>query len=404
MGGLKLRISHKNLMEAFKVVNTTIAEKDDGLYGNYMFRVNPEGKIEMMACQGRLFSSCTLKGAEFDADWRPRMIEGWRFKQWLLNISENTLHFEQEGAEINVWSDDQKQLIFQTTEDLNYPYFDELLAEAEVKKRVSAARLAEAIKFSTSFTGDAEGKRPDLCVSEIYDGAMFSMNDRTAALVTIPEFHGLHLRVHRDDAKAVIKFLGTVPPAEQPKDSMTEEEKAALPDGMVEIRTHERCFLLRREKDGAVLGNSIFHQAFPKIPLRRMDSALWVWKVDKEYLEKEIKAMSSAADKDDFRIRFNFKNGGECYMSMITPSRKWVEWPLKLAEPPTLAEEPAYPANGVTLNRQSLLLVLKAYPHNQVTFESFLKKKGGYTQFHYTEGEKGEDQYTIISSWLKNKA
>lgn len=384
---MEIVVAKSDLDAALGVVKDAMASGGTGIASHYLFRAQETDGVmgvEVLTTSGRLFASCPLVAAKADVEGA-FTLEGKRLRTCLSRVKDTALSFVLDDKSVTVKTPQGKQK-FETLDPDSFPYWDETQAEAESVATIPAARLHAALNYSKQFVSDEETTSPQICVSEIQNGTMFSTDKTAAALITIPGLEKSNMRIHGKDASAILGFL------------------AGIKEGDVEVLEHERALFLRRVTDGAIFGNAPFQSKFPSMTMPGNEDHHY-WLLSKETLLSAIPFLVSGAAWEDSRVRlWRPKPDGPLKMGMKTTTGSETVTDIAIIESGSAtakADEapiPDLPKGGFLLAHASLAKILNAWEGDTVRFGINKRAKGGYLRLHT---ESGGVKFLTIMAWLR---
>lgn len=377
------KVAKQDLEDALHVASGSVSGSGNDISAHFLFRVtDKDGNlgVEVLSYSGRLFSSCPVfKAAVTERGDGAFTIDGKRLRGWVA-LTTGTITFEFKDGNVRVKADKTKN-VFQSLNPSTFPYWDKITAEAKPTGKIPAKQLAAALAYSKQFVSENEAGTPDLCVIEAKDGIFYSTNQRAATLVKVAGLEKSALRVHGKDAGALCAFLDT------------------CKDGEVEILEHDRALFLRRA-DGAVFGESRFGATFPGLKVNMDEKDQRTWLVPKGDVVLHVQSLAFGAANEDNRLKFNFtqpQGPVTIGMKMLTGDDVTEEIPC--IESPTEPNAPDIPADGFSLDRESLKKVLASWDADAVRFGVNVAGSRGFVRFIF-EGDG--NKYLTIAAWLRS--
>lgn len=386
---MRFKVAKRDIEAALQVVDSSIVSSGSDMSAHYTFRrTGPDGDgkygVEVLSYGGRIFSSCPLIVVVEDAGKKGALtIEGWRLKQWLQNIGDDTApDFTLDEGEVIARVPRGKQT-FQSLDPSSFPYWDKTLKDAKVTARIPANRLAAALAYSRLFASDKdkETKAPQLCVCEIQNGILYSTDKKAATLIKVEGMDASGLRVHVKDVGGFLTFLGTVG------------------DGDVEVLEHERMALVRRCLDGAVFGEARFHFAYPPQKAGINDTDQWCWDIPKAEFQQAIGFLRSGAAKEDNRLNIApGENAGEIILSMQSATGKPTNLTLAGIGMTSAANAPPIPDEGFVVDH--IILAKAMAPWKETTVRFGLSTKGDRGLLRLVH-EQFESKFLTVLPWMR---
>lgn len=381
---MKLQVAKRDLEAALQVVSNSLNTSGSDLTSHIVFRSQGEG-VEVLTFTGRLFSSAPVKCVADVQKVKSFTVEGSRLLQWIGAVGDTAL---------DLWFDPEKKVVtakapkgsmeFQSLDPSNFPYWDAIWPDVVEKGKVKADQLAAALSYGRQFVFDKETKKPELCVLECRDGLLWATDQKAVTLVEVPGIGESTLRIHRNDAGAVMKFLGV------------------CGDQEVTLLEHDRQtgsgHLLFKRADGAVFGQTRFQAKFPTLSVDRdTPSPLW-WKVAKSEILGGIPFLTSGAAKEDNGLFFNRPDpSGPVRMGMkaMTGAQMDIDIPVIECD---AQDGVSLPPGGFTLDYKDIQKVLGSWEQEAVTFGIHIHGNNGYVRFR--EVRDGVD-FTTVCAWLR---
>jgi len=384
---MRFKVAKRDLDEALLVVNSSLSTSDTDISGHYVFRQtgpNAEGKysIEVLTYNmSRLFSACPMIVAveEAGTDKTAFTVEGWRLKQWLQYVPEDSVpEFTLVDGEVTIQVKKGSQT-FQSLDPSSYPFWDKALAAAEHKATVKASRLREALSYAKLFlTEKTPDNDPGRAVTECKAGVFYAMDGRGLTLIQVQGMENSGLRVHLKDIPGYVSFLGVTP------------------EGDVDVLEHERNLFLRRCSDGAVFGGSRFqHACKPPASVTIDGKNHHTWGVAAAEIKSTVGFLVAGAEKKDVRLGISpGPNPNELLFSMATASGKTTSLVVPLLSNESLPKAPAIPDTGFHLDHTVLTKVLNAWEGDTVGIG--INIAGARTFLRFQQEQGGDKFLTVI--------
>ncbi len=383
---MRFKVAKQDLDAALQVVTPSMSSSGDDITSHYVFRRTGTKKdgygITLVTCSERMFSSCPLKAEIVDEGTKGSFtIEGKRLKQWLNSVPDAVLSFalDEEESEVIARAPKGKQT-FQSLQPDSRFVWDKEIKAAKITATVSAERLASALKHSRLFVSVKGTDSPELCVSEVLNGILYSTDRKVATLIRLEGLEESNLRIHGKDASGFLAFLNTFNETD------------------VEVLEHDRVLILRRG-DGAVFGEARFQATFPGINVNIDDDDQHQWVLSKEEITNVIGFLASGADREDNRLRFTPSDDeGVIELSMLTVSGKKTVLPIQVVKHEQTDKFPEIPPEGYALDHFCLTKVLSVLKGDGVEFGINVVGDRGYVRFL---DEPNGDRYVTILAWLQ---
>tara|TARA_Y100000310_G_scaffold194428_2_gene194418 strand:+ start:10045 stop:11178 length:1134 start_codon:yes stop_codon:yes gene_type:complete len=377
---MKLQVAKRDLESALAVVTNSMTTSGTDISSHFVFRADKDDKVEVLTFTGRLFSSAPVKCVIDSSADRQFTVEGARLVQWVKSVKDAALDLEFDPETKVVTARAPKgSMEFQSLDPSSFPFWDEMWPDVTEKGTVKAVSLAAGLSYARGFVFDKETKRPELCLIECKDGLIFATDQKAITLVEVTGLADSTLRIHRNDAGAVLKFLGT------------------CGDEDVTLMEHDRSLLFKRA-DGAVFGESRFKAKYPPLNINRdNDNPIW-WNVAKADILEAIPFLSSgAADKDNRLFFARPDPNGPVKIGMKAMTGNHMDIDITVVESGDDGNA-TLPAAGFMLDYTDLQRVLGTWAADSVTFGIHLKGSMGFVRFR----EEREDvDYTSVLAWLK---
>ncbi len=377
---MKLQVAKRDLETALAVVTNSMTTSGTDISSHFVFRADKDDKVEVLTFTGRLFSSAPVKCVVDTTADRSFTVEGARLLQWVRAVKDAALDLEFDPETKVVTARAPKgSMEFQSLDPANFPFWDEMWPDVTEKGTVKAVSLHSGLSYAKGFVFDKETKKPELCLIECKDGLLFATDQKAITLVEVEGLDQSTLRIHRNDAAAVLKFLGT------------------CGDGDVTLMEHDRSLLFKRA-DGAVFGESRFKAQYPPLNINRdNDNPIW-WKVSVAEILEAIPFLSSGAANEDNRLFFARPVAdGPVKLGMKAMTGNHMDIDIPVVECGDDGNA-VLPTTGFMLDHNDLQRVLGGWSEETVTFGIHLKGSMGFVRFR----EEREDvDYTSVLAWLK---
>jgi hypothetical protein len=378
---MEITVSKADLESVLRVVTPTVSSTGSDISTHILFRTTETGS-EVLAYSGRTFSSCPLTDSVSGTG--AFTIEAKRIKLWLGAVEETdlTLSYDDTTKIVTATSPsgDQK---FESLDPSNFPYWDQMLNEAEEVGQVEADRLHRALSYTKMFISDQEARNPQLCVTEVRNGSFYATDKAAAVVVDVAGLEKSTMRIHGKDVGSILSYLDS------------------LKNGGLTVYEHPRALVFKRDSDGSLFGESRFATPFPDLNVDRNKDDDRVWVLPKEELVTGINWLRSGAAWEDYRVNFSFYTEGDeniVRMKMRSTSGGDIIRDVACLEYVENNSEEAFPENGFSLNYQSLLDVLRQYNGKTVKFGVNQKGRGGWVRI---EEPRNGDSYLTILAWLQ---
>jgi len=385
---MRFVVAKKDLEAALQVVSQTVGSSGSGsaISNHYLFRLQQVGdqkKLEVLSSNGRIFSStyvvCQIEDETFDAF----TIEAKRLKGgqgWLSAVSDSALTFERKD-DLVIATSPRGSIKFQTLDPSTFPYWDKTLEKVKHVTQIKSARLKNVLDYVKHLISDDESRKPQLCVTEVIDGAFYATNMNVATMVEVKGMEESTLRIHGKDVKSVVGFL-----------------QASGDDGVVDVYEHERVVIFKCD-NGSMFGETRFNVNFPNLHLKKYDSDQHFWVISKEDIIEGVKFLIPCTDlQGDKHVRFSPGDGDMVNMSMVSTSGEETSLPLSCKE----FSEIRYAGEGFTVTYPEFLKVLDYHSEPHIKIGINLRgegKKGGWVRLTRTDEESG-DYYLTVISWI----
>jgi hypothetical protein len=376
---MRLQVAKRDLESALTAVGHAMAPSGTDISSHFVFRCTPDG-AEVLAFVGRLFaqSPVTCVVSE-DETVKSFTVEGSRLLQWVKAVRDAALElvFNSEDKVVTAVSP-RGSMEFKSLDPADFPYWDAMWADVEPKGTCSADKLNDGLSYARQFCSDKETKKPQLCLIECRDGVLYATDEKAITLVSLEGLGDSSLRIHRNDAGAVLKFLSTC---------------GTDPVALLE---HDRSLLLKRS-DGAVFGVNRFKAKYPDIVVDRETPAMVWWKIATAEILGGIPFLTSGIQKGDTRLYFSRPVAdGPVKMGMKATTDAQMDIDLPVIE--SGSEDGAkLPTSGFVLDYTDVQKVLSQWDLDTVTFSIHMKGAMGYVRFRE---ERTDVDYTTACAWL----
>jgi len=383
---MKIIIAKRDLEAAIQIATLGIAVGNSDLSGHYLFRIRGK-QAEVLTYSGRLFAGCPLICQVEGDDGDAFTLDGWRLKQWLGAVGEEVLTLEGGDASAKATSS-RGSVTWPSLDPDKFPYWDDILAVATESAEVEVERLHAALAYVKQFVSSEENAMPHLALTEIIqptddkgnpDGAsaLYATDQVGVAVIQIAGMDNSRLRIHGKDTAAVLSFL------------------ALKGSDKVKVLEHDRCLFFRRT-DEALFGVARPNSQFPGLNVGDdSDEKVW-WTVDVAEMEQCIRFLTTAAAKDDTRIKFRFDKGEDSVvMSVAASAGGEISLPVKTIDYGGIED---LPDTGFMVRHPYLTKVTSQFASDTLRFGIFEKKKGGWVRFQH---EKDGDKYLTVVVWVR---
>ena len=176
-------------------------------------------------------------------------VEAGRLGGLLRRVKDSTVTLSFDSSRsVSAVSVGSSDVEFVSLDPSAFPFWEHVFPEASLTARLSAKRLASALRFSNRFTSNGETEKPELCVSEVHEGLLYSGDMKVVATVRVAGLESATFRVFCQHVRPLAKFLGS------------------CGDDEVELLENEQALFVRRA-DGAVFGEAKYQFKFP-VPAR----------------------------------------------------------------------------------------------------------------------------------------
>ena len=378
---MRIQVAKRDLDDALGVVSNSYNQSGTDITSHFVFRVDDDGTLKVYTFAGRLFSEAPVKCVVDDCETvKAFTVEGARLLAWVKAAKDAALELVYDSEESIVTATSPRgSMEFKSLDPASFPFWDAMWADVEEKGKVQADKLNAAIGYSRSFLYDKETKMPQLCLIECRDGMLWSSDQKSISLVEIEGLGNSNLRIHRNDASGVQRFLST------------------CGENEVTLMEHERSLLFKRG-DGAVFGESRFNAQYPNLNVDRDVEPVVSWSVPVQDIKEGVPYLRSGASKEDMRLFFRREGDGPLKMGTVasTGNRMDIEIPViqdsKQDGAPEVVE--------FILNYADLLKVLQQWESDEVEFSIHMKGASkGYVRFREV---RDDIDFLTILSWIRN--
>jgi len=403
---MKFKVAKRDLDTALRVVSHTVAAGSGDISCHYLFRAKSENRVEVLAYNGRVFSSCPMPAAFEGETGKPFTVEAKRVNMLLEALRDDSvLDFSDNGAgEITVGAG-RGEVTLSGLDPQRFPFWDDILGTKATKTAsIAAERLSAAIAHSKTFIFEDDAKTPQFCVAEVRDGCLLSTDLVAVSIVKMGGLENSALRIFGKDSAPILSFLGTFKVKPEKTTEKTEEGKPA--DGKteaavepeVEIWESEKAMFLKRG-DGAVFGESKFDKRFPdfKVDWEAKDD-YWV-EIAKDEVKSATKFLSSGAAQEDTTLRFQIRPGKVVFTMKSATNGKPMSYDLPVETQGQRDEiENELPESGFAVSSDYILRLLGACVGDKVRFGIAKRDKWGWIR---VQDERGPDRYVTTVTWKK---
>lgn len=399
---MKIKVAKLDLEDALRVVSQTVSGDDD-ISGHYLFRPSETPKrVEILSLNRRVFSMCPMV-AEFldEEDRKSFTVEAKRVSLLLEGLkSDSTITFASNGGEVVV-NAGRGKLSFSSLNPDTYPFWDEVFKnQAEKRAVLSAERLQAALGHAKRFIYNDESKSPQLCVTEIKSGQLYSTDLAAVSIIKMTGLEEATFRIFGTDLKAVGAYLSTFKTKKEEKKEGSAEAKTSSPELDVEVWESEKALFLRRN-DGAIFGESKFDKAFPNLVVDWNTTDDFKVKIAKEEVSSAAKFLRSAASYTDDVLKFDLTEDRLVFRMTPANGKKdslEVEVPFLERWETSSPDRLALPEGGFPVSNNYVIALLDACVGDTVQFGISRKAKTGWIR---VEDKRGEDTYLTTVAWLK---
>jgi DNA polymerase III sliding clamp (beta) subunit (PCNA family) len=375
---MKITISKRDLESVIQVAAICVSSSED-LSGHFLFRV-ADGKVEVLACNGRLFAGGPLNCQHEGADGEAFTVESWRLRKWLGAVGDVAITLESEEALVTATSP-RGSVKWSSLDPNKFPFWDDIVAKSKEITSIEASRLHSALSYVKQFTSE-ESSMPHLALTEIRsprDGApsaLYATDQVGVAVVQIAGMENSTLRVHGQDIAPLLSFLAAKGPPE------------------VTVREQDSCLIIKRE-DGFLFGVMRPNDSFPPLDMSNELAETTWWEVDTGDLEDVIRFLLPSAAKDDTRMKFRFDDKQQSVVaSVVSASGGADELPVKTVGFEGMEH---LPDKGFMLRHPYLTKIVNQFDESTLRFGIFMKGRGGWVRFQH---EKDGDKYLTVVVWV----
>lgn len=380
---MKIEVAKSDLDKAVSVVALVPSGKGADLATHFLFR-HRDDLTEILAYNGHLGASMPLvcNASVFeDEETAAFTIEAWRLQQWIRAADDAALTLESKDATVTATAP-SGSVKFRSLDPSGFPFWDKQLSNAKKTMEIDAKRFEAALKHAKEFVFQGDTSKPEMAVTEIRDGILWSTDQAALSMVTLEEFAKASLRLAGKDIAPVLSFLGN------------------SGDETVTFWEHKKSMFIRRE-DGAVL--TVGRPTTPFLELEDIEDvedAHW-WSVGTDELNRAIQQLVASAAREDFRLNFNFDPADQKILLTMTADSGSPNT-LRLACPEfgsTEDVEEGMPTEGWTVEYHYITRVLGSYKGGK-TIKFGLNpagEDGGWTRI--VEDRDG-DKYLTILVWM----
>lgn len=385
---MKIQVAKRDLEAALEVVVNSMTSSGTDISSHFVFRADADENVEVLTFTGRLFSQAPVKCVveladlgEYPESMPAFTVEGARLLAWVRATKEAALTLEY-GPDTKVVTarSPRGAMEFQSTDPTNFPFWDDMWSDVDEKGKIPADKLAAGLSYAKRFCFEKETQHPELCLIECSGGMLYATDEKAIALVEVDGLQNSTLRIHRNDAAAVLKFLGTC----------GEEE--------VTLMEHARSLLFKRG-DGAVFGETRFKAKYPSITVARDNpDPIW-WRISVAEIKESIPYLRSGAAKEDSRIFLSRSGDGPVKLGMKAMTGAQMNIDLNVIESGS-EDGAALPPAGFTLDHHDLMKVISSWQADVVKLGIHVHAQDatkGYVRFRE---ERDEVDYLSICAWL----
>ena len=376
---MKVQVAKCDLEDALQVVSNSLNTSGTDISGHFVF-LYQEDKLKVYTFSGRLFSECPVTAVVEDTEnVNAFSVEGSRLLQWTRAARDAalTIAFDAESKVVTATSP-RGSMEFESLDPQSFPFWDAMWADVEEKATLPSERLEYALKYARSFCFDKETKRPDLCLVECQKGMLYSTDGKAITLVELEGLDESSLRIHRNDAGAILKFLQTCKGSD------------------VVLMEHPRSLLFKRN-DGAVFGESRFDAQYPNLVVDRdSDASVW-WELPLDEITEAIPYLASGSAKEDYRLFFNREGDGPVQIGMKAMTGAQMDIDIAVVDSGG-TDVSTFPEEGFVINSEDLNKVLGHWDGPTVKFSLHVKGSKGYVRLRQ---ERDEVDCTTILAWLR---
>jgi DNA polymerase III sliding clamp (beta) subunit (PCNA family) len=382
-------------------VSHTVAAGTGDISGHYLFRAKNENRVEVLAYNGRVFSSCPMPAAFTGETGKPFTVEAKRVNTLLGALKDDAvLDFSDNGSgEITVGAG-RGEITLSGLDPQRFPFWDDILETKSTKTAsISAERIAAAISHSKTFIFEDDAKTPQFCVAEVRDGCLLSTDLVAVSIVKMGGLENSSLRIFGKDSAAILSFLGTFK-AKSEKAEKTEEGKPTpeVVEPEVEIWENEKAMFLKRG-DGAVFGESKFDKRFPDFKVDwTAEDDYWV-ELTKDEVKSAVGFLSSGAAQEDTTLRIQIRPGKVVFSMKSSANGKPMSYDLPVESQGQKEKiESELPESGFAVSNVYILRLLGACVGDKVRFGIAKRKDWGWIR---VQDERGPDHYVTTVTWKK---
>jgi len=382
---MKMQVAKRDLEAALQVVTNSLNTSGSDISAHIVFRVQGDG-VELLTFAGRLISSAPVKCVVDAREAKAFTVEGARLIQWVGAVGDEAIDLNYDTEKKVVTAKAPKGAMeFQTLDPEGFPYWDAIWPDVTEKATCKGDRLAAAVAYAKQFVFDKETKRPELCLIECRDGLISATDQKSITLVEVPGLSESALRIHKNDAPAVIRFLGT------------------CGDTDVTLMEHDRYFIFKRA-DGAVFGETRFNAKYPPLVIDRdAENPIW-WKVSTKEFLAAIPFLTSGAEKKDTRLFVDRPDpDGPLRVGMKAMTGSMMAIDVSVIESGKTGDpkvESDLPPGGFCVDFKDIEKVLGGWSQEAAIFGVHIRGTNGYVRFR--EERDGVD-YTTVCAWLKDR-
>jgi len=372
---MQIKVSKGDLEAALSVADIGISGSGNDLSTHFLFRINGD-TAEVMAFHQRICASAPIK-CQFDGeDGDAFTVEGKRLSRWLGGVGDVAVtigHSDKDG-QIRIKSP-RSTIHVKSLDPSKFPFWDQTLKDATSAGTLAAERLASAFSYAKNFICDKDTTRPEISQIEIIDGVLWSTDRKAVTIIEMDGVDNAGIRVHGKDIATVTKFFG-----------LKETEN-------VEVLEHDRSVFFRRD-DGALVGTSRPRTPFPRLNAPRVEEDLLWWEIKTSDLLAGIQCLSAAADWDNTKLAFKFKDGNVILAveSAAGEDREDV-YPVEAMDSDGTEN---MPDDGFMIDYPYLNYIVGHFGGDTLRFGVNKKGTGGYVRFQHGDDK---DTYLTVVVW-----
>jgi hypothetical protein len=390
---VKITTSKENLIRTLRIASIMVGSGDD-LKSRFLFRLRPDGKVEVLANNVRIFGSvlleCDVADADADADANISntcfTVEADRLNHWLSAVQKGTVSLQLSQGKI-VAKAARGYVTFPAMDPTRFPYWDEKIKSATSTSKISVKRLHHVLEHAQMFVSGQEQTEPEISACEFREGMLYATDSASATIVHVV---GMDKSIARIAGKADIgKFMTFL--------EMHKEEE-------IEFLEHPLGLFLRTSS-GNVMGQTRHRYDFPEIALGAAynDAQNW-WTFNREEMVSAIEFIIPSAVKDREQLQLVQDGVGNIQLSLVSAAGGKVSILVPCPGVKTVAGATPLPPAGFPVSYRYFLNILRNLRGEMVTlatspvFDDAGKPAGGYCAF---QQELETDEYLMVLGWYE---